>query len=404
MQKLRSLLILFVVIAVSLPLTISAQDEAPQIGFWEECETPTLTGDINLGVVFSLTGGAAIYGNPQLQAVQMAVEEINDSDYLGEANLVAIVEDGGTDVETSISAMTKLVEEDQVPVVIGPTLSNQALSADPIAQDAGVLVLGVSNTRSNLETDIGDFYLRNSLPEAKVIPGTVAQATEILGLENVAVMYSDNDEFTVSGYEVFVEALEANGVNIVATETFATGDTDFNAQLTNIIALNPDAIVVSALAAEIVPLLQQTRNLGYTGPIIGGNGFNTPGIASPDTGAGESANGVIVGGAWNIAKQNELSLAFSEKYEAEYGAAPDQFAVQAYTGTWMIATGIRCADSTESAAVRDALKGLKDFNSPLGSFSFDDDGLPEHEPVAQIIVDGQYRVLTSEEAAAVFGE
>ncbi len=403
MKNLRNFLVILVVVLAALPFTVTAQD-TPQIGLWEACEAPTLTGEINIGVTFSLTGGASVYGNPQLQAVQLALDEINGSGYLGEATLVAVVEDSGSDVETAQSAVTKLVEEDQVPVIIGPTLSNQALAANPIAQEAGVLVLGVSNTRSNLETDIGDFYFRDSLPESKVIPGTIAQATEILGLENVAIMYSDNDEFTVSGYEVFVESLEANEVNIVAEETFATGDTDFNAQLTNIIALEPDAIVVSALAAEIVPLLQQARDLGYTGPIIGGNGFNTPGIANPDTGAGDAANGVIVGGAWNIARQNDLSVAFSEAYEAEYGAAPDQFAVQAYTGAWLVATAIRCADSPESAAIRDAMKGIQDFESPLGSFSFDDEGLPEHEPVAQIIVDGAYRFLTAEEASAVFGE
>lgn len=400
----RKLLILLLVLVVALPFTVTAQDETPQMGFWEECEAPTLTGEVPVGVTFALTGGASIYGNPQLQAVQMAIAEINESGYLGEAQMVAVVEDSGSDPEPAQSAVTKLVEEDQVPVIIGPTLSNQALAADPIAQEAGVLVLGVSNTRSNLETDIGDFFFRNSLPESKVIPGLVDQAVELLGLENVAVMYSDNDEFTVSGYEVFVEALEANEVNIVAEETFATGDTDFNAQLTNIIAQQPDAIVVSALVAEIIPLLRQARDLGYTGPIIGGNGFNTPAIANPDTGAGEAANGVIVGGAWNLASQNELSTAFSEKYEAEYGTPADQFAVQAYTGAWLVATAVRCADSIESAAIRDALKAITEFESPLGTFSFDEEGLPAHDPVAQIVVDGAFRVLTEEEATAVFGE
>lgn len=400
----RKLLILLLVLVVALPFTVTAQDETLQMGFWEECEAPTLTGEVPVGVTFALTGGASIYGNPQLQAVQMAIAEINESGYLGEAQMVAVVEDSGSDPEPAQSAVTKLVEEDQVPVIIGPTLSNQALAADPIAQEAGVLVLGVSNTRSNLETDIGDFFFRNSLPESKVIPGLVDQAVELLGLENVAVMYSDNDEFTVSGYEVFVEALEANEVDIVAEETFATGDTDFNAQLTNIIAQQPDAIVVSALVAEIIPLLRQARDLGYTGPIIGGNGFNTPAIANPDTGAGEAANGVIVGGAWNLASQNELSTAFSEKYEAEYGTPADQFAVQAYTGAWLVATAVRCADSIESAAIRDALKAITEFESPLGTFSFDEEGLPAHDPVAQIVVDGAFRVLTEEEATAVFGE
>jgi branched-chain amino acid transport system substrate-binding protein len=403
MKKIRFLLLIVLMIGAAFPV-MAQDDDMMQMGEWEACATPeSLSGEIPVGVTFSLTGGAAVYGNPQLQAVQLAFNEINDSGYLGDATLTAVVEDSGSDVETAIAAVTKLVEEDEVPVIIGPTLSNQALSANPVAMDNDVVVMGVSNTRSDLEIDLGDFYFRNSLPESKVIPGTVSQSVEILGLERVAVMYSDDDEFTVSGYEVFVESLEEAGVEIIAEETFSTADTDFTAQLTNIIAQQPDAIVVSALAAAIVPLLEQARNLGFDGPIIGGNGFNTPGIASAETGAGENANGVIVGGAWNQARQNELSQAFSDSFTEEFGTPPDQFAVQAYTGAWLVATGIRCADSAAPDDIRMALAEIEGFESPLGSFSFDDERLPEHDPVAQIIIDGEYRVLTAEEAEGFFG-
>lgn len=405
MKFLKFLLLTALIVAVALPTAGLAQDDRPAIGAWEACPDPAnLSGEIKIGVAFSLTGAASIYGTSQENAVKLAVEEINNSGYLGEAVLAPVYEDAGTAPEEAIAAMTKLVEEDQVVAVLGPTLTNQAVAADPIAQDAGVLVLAVSNTATGLEDAIGDFYLRVSLPEIKVIPGTVAQAVEILGIEKVGVMYSDNDNFTVSGYQVFVEALEANNIEILAEETFSTGDVDFSSQLTNIIAEEPDAIVVSALAAEIVPLLQQARDQGFTGPIIGGNGFNAPGIATEDRGAGKDANGVIVGGAWNAARQNELSQTFTAAYEEAYGVPADQFSVQAYTGAWVLATGIRCADSAESAAIRDSLRELKDFDTPLGVFGFDENGVPEHDPAAQIIIDGKYELLTEETAAQVFGE
>ncbi len=160
--------------------------------------------------------------------------------------------------------MTKLVEDDQVLAVLGPTLSNEATAADPVAQDAGTSVLGVSNTASGLRELIGDYYHRDSLPEAVVIPGTIEQAASLLGLEKVGVLYGNDDDFTVSGYDVFAQALTDNNIETVGTETFAKGDVDFNAQLTNLISQNPDALVVSALAAEAVQIINQARQLGYS--------------------------------------------------------------------------------------------------------------------------------------------
>ena len=86
-------------------------------------------------------------------------------------------------------------------------------------------VLGVSNTASDLRAALGEFYHRDSLPEAVVIPGTIQQATELLGLKNVGVLYGNDDDFTISGYDVFMQALADNSVNVLGEETFAKGDT-----------------------------------------------------------------------------------------------------------------------------------------------------------------------------------
>ena len=397
MKNLRFVLSLLILFALSLSM-VAAQDdemmEQPPLGFWEECPAPeNLPETVTLGAIFGLSGPISVYGGPQSQSIGLAVAQINASGYMGEGTTLEIIyEDAQGDAEQAINAMTKLVEEDGVVGVIGPTLSSQAFAADPIAQENGTPVMGVSNTAVGI-TDMGDFVFRNSLPESAVIPGTVAQAVEALSIETVGVMYGDDDDFTLSGYDVFVEALEENEVDILGEETFAVGDVDFSAQLTNLLADDPDALIVSALAAEATQIIIQARAQGFEGVIVGGNGFNSPAVLEQ---AGEDAEGVIVGAAWNNAAldQTESSLMFIENFTAEYEFSPDQFAAQAYTGAWLFATAIRCADSVDRAEVRDSLAGIEGFESPLGAFSFAEDRNPIHDPVAQIVQDGAFVPLS----------
>lgn len=392
---LRRVIALMLVLALLAPAVMAQDEEDPAMGFWEECEDPAgLPETVTIGAVFAQSGAASVYGISQTQAVDLAVAEINESGYLGEGvTLQVVYADSAGDKEQAISAMTKLIEEDGVVAVLGPTLSSEAFSADPIAQENSVPVMGVSNTAAGI-TDMGDFVFRNSLPESAVIPGTIAQATEALGLTQVAVLYGNDDDFTLSGYDVFVEALEENGVEILAEGTFAKGDADFSAQLTVLLGTEPEALVVSALAAEATQIIVQARQAGFDGPIIGGNGLNSPAVL---TNAGEASDGVIVGAAWNIASPEALSTAFIEAYAAAYeDAKPDQFAAQAYTGAWLMGTAIRCGGSADSADIRDALAEIVEFPSPLGMFSFDEDRNPVHTPVVQIAEGGAFAVLGGE--------
>jgi len=363
-------------------------------GLWEACETPeSLPETVTIGAIFGISGPISVYGGPQQLSVQLAVDEINESGYLGEGTTLEVLfEDSVGDAEQAINAMTSLVTEAEVVAVLGPTLSTEAFAADPIAQENGTPVMGVSNTATGI-TDMGEFVFRNSLPEASVIPGTIAQSAEILGLERVGVIYGDDDDFTLSGYDVFIEALEENEIEILGEETFARGDVDFSAQLTNLIAGEPDAIIASSLAAEAVQIIIQARELGYEGPIIGGNGLNSPAVLEE---TGEDSNGVIVGAAWNIASPDPLSEAWVAAYEEAYESTPDQFATQAYTGAWLMATAIRCADSVDRAEVRDALAAIEGFPSPLGEFSFAEDRNPVHDPVVQVAQDGAFVILGEE--------
>jgi branched-chain amino acid transport system substrate-binding protein len=353
--------------------------------------TGGLSGEIPVGAVWSLTGGAAVYGTVQRNAADLATNEINRSNFLGSAKLKLITEDDRSTREGGIAAFEKLVNRDRVVAILGPTLSNTARAADPIAQDKGILVLGVSNTADGI-VEIGDFVFRDSLPESDVQPNTIRVTKDKLGYRRVAVLYGDDDAFTKAGYDVFSQALADAGVQVMTTETFKKGDTDFSAQLTKIRALNPEAIVLSALVEEAAGIMTQARQLGIpaTVPFIGGNGINSPKLAEL---AGSAAQGAISGAAWFIANDTPGNAAFVKAYHDQYGSDPDQFAAQAYAGVYLLATAMKNAGSSNPRAVRDAMAQLKDVPTVLGSFSFDARRNPVHPPVVQIVQDGKFTLF-----------
>lgn len=347
--------------------------------------------EVKIGVVLSLTGDNQIYGNPQKNAIQLAIDEINASGAIPGVKLTAIIEDDAGTKDKGITAFEKLIKTDNVVAIIGPTLSNTALASDPVAQQNGVPTLGVSNTAAGI-VEIGDFIFRNSLSEAQVIPTTIKTAKDKLNLKKVAIIYGIDNAFTKSGYDVFKKACDDNGIAITSTQTYTATDTDYSAQLTAIKGTNPDAIIVSALA-EGANIAKQARELGIDSKvtIIGGNGLNSPAYIKNSGTAGE---GTIVGAAWNSANDTPANQKFIAAYKAKYNADPDQFAAQAYSGVYIMAEAMKKAGpSVDRKTLRDALAGVKGVVTPLGAFSFTADRNADHPPVVQIVKAGKFEVL-----------
>ena len=356
---------------------------------------------VRIGLAFVTSGDNAVYGVSQRKAAELAWHELDAAGGINGHVIAATFEDTASKPDQAISVFQKYINIDNVLAIIGPTLSNEAKSSDPEAQKGGVPVLAVSNTAAGI-TDIGDFIFRDSLAESQVIPETVKQAKEKLGIKTASLLYAQDDAFSKSGYDVFKAELQKNGIQILSEQTFSTNDTDYKAQLTAIKADNPDAIVVSALAKPAQTILQQARNdVGIDAKvhIIGGNGFNSPAVLKA---AGKAAEGLVVGAAWNINSENELSKKFVENYKKAYGADPDQFAAQSYAGFYILADAIKRADLKDYSAkslkdnrvkIRDALLSTKDFPTVLGSFSFTDKRDANHPPVIQVVKDGKFEVL-----------
>jgi branched-chain amino acid transport system substrate-binding protein len=203
-------------------------------------------------------------------------------------------------------------------------------------------------------------------------------------------MYSNDDAFTESGYEAFSSALEDEGVEVTETITFSKADTDFRALLTQAKESDPDALVVSALIEAAIPLVTQARELGIDVPIIGGNGFNNPRLMAD---AGEAAEGVVVGAAWNSSSDNPENVAFLEDFEAKFDTQPDQFAAQAYAGLLLVDHAVRANCSADHESIKEALGELEGIPTVLGEFSIDENRDAVHPAVVQVVQDGTFAVL-----------
>ncbi len=362
------------------------------LGFVATAVPPVFSAEaIKTGFVFSMTGGAAAYGATQKEGAELAVEQINAAAG-GGMKIAPIFEDDASVPQQGTNVYNKLINGDKVTVIIGPTLSNTAKITNPIAQQIGVPVLGVSNTAGGI-TEIGDYIFRNSLTEAVVIPNTIKVAKEKLGLKKVVLFYGNDDAFTKSGADVFRKVLQAEGIQILGEQTFAKGDRDFSPQLTQIKSQNPDAVVCSALVEEASGIVNQARQLGIpkTVRIIGGNGFNSPALIKN---AGEASEGVIVGAAWNISSTNPLNVKFVDAYTQKFNRPPDQFAAQAFAGVHIVYQAAKAAGTADNRkGIRDAMLKIKGLDTLLGKFSFTEGRDADHSPVVQEVKSGKFVVF-----------
>lgn len=352
-------------------------------------ETP-----VKIGIVQATSGGsAALYGLMQKNAAELAIDEINASGSLGEFKLVGIYEDDGGDRGQSVNIFQRLINQEKVSVILGPTLTTSAFAADPIAQKAQVPVIASSNTAPGV-TNMGDYIFRTSPPESMVFPGVLAYVKKKSDPKTAAQIYGIDDALMKAAYGVQKAALDAAGIKIVATETFQKGDVDYSAQLTKIKASNPDILVIGGLAEETANIVRQARQLGL-GPstrILGANAAISTKLVEL---AGSAAEGFTVGSSWFIQFDNPKNKAFVAAYRNKYHSDPDTFAAQAYTSVQIFAAALKKAGGvSDTKKLRDAIAETKDFDSNTGPFSFAANRDPVVVPKVLIIKDGKFTLAT----------
>ena len=374
----------FMLAIVGLIVGLSACDQIGQLLVPAPTPPETdLPSEVIIGVDLALTGEfAEPYGLPMQRGFELAREELN---HYGGPQITFIIEDDQSTVEGAVEAFNKLIHQHGVSIITGLAISTQGAQAFPIAQENGVVCFSTVSSAAGLSA-IGDFIFRAGLTTDVLNPIGVRLTQEKIGYQQVALIYDDADVYSTSSNEELEKALTASGVEILITETFQTGDTDFSAQLTGIMEANPDALFVSALSGEMAQILAQGRAIGIPDAVR----FIVPDLSSTEIEAvGDAAEGAIAFTGWTSMAVTPGNQAFVENYRAKYGIEPEPWAAQSYAGLYILAEAISEAGTTEATAVRDAMANIMNLDTILGQFSFNADGDAVYDPSVLVVENGE---------------
>jgi len=353
------------------------------------------TKSIPIGVAIAQTSNVALIGQEQITGVQIAEQFFNGKGGINGTPIKLILQDTGGDEQGAINAFNTLITQNKVVGIIGPSLSQQAFSADPIAERAQVPVIAPSNTAQGIP-EIGEYISRVSAPTSIVAPNAVKAALKINPkIKKVAVFYAQNDAYSKSETKTFQEAVKAQGLDLATVQKFQSTDTDFQTQATNALNLKPDLVILSGLVADGGNLVKQLRQLGYKGLIVGGNGQNTSNIFPV---CQALCDGMIVAQAYSPELSNDINTTFREAYKKQKQKEPPQFSAQAFTAVQVFVEALKALDSKTKLSTlpleqlrtqlnKQILAGK--YETPLGEIAFTPQGevIQQQFYVAQIKMD-----------------
>lgn len=342
--------------------------------------SPSNQTSIPIGIAVAQTSNVSLLGQEQVTGAKIAETYFNKQGGINGTPIRLVFQDTAGDEQGTINAFNTLISQDKVVGIVGPTLSQQAFSADPIAERAGVPVIAPSNTAKGIP-QIGKYISRVSAPVAVVAPNAIEAALKINPqIKKVAVFYAQNDAFSKSETGTFQETVKQKGLDLATVQTFQTTDTDFQSQVTNTINIKPDLVIISGLSADGGNLVKQLRELGYKGLIIGGNGLNTSNILPV---CKALCDGIIIAQAYSPELKNEINTAFRQIYTEQNKKEPPQFTAQAFTGVQVFVEALRTLDKTTKlntlalpqlrTQLNDTLLAGK-YVTPLGEISFTPEG------------------------------
>jgi branched-chain amino acid transport system substrate-binding protein len=340
------------------------------------CSNTKTSKTIPIGVAFAQTSNVALLGQEGGNGAKIAEKYFNDKGGINGTPIKLVFQDTGGDEPGAINAFETLINKDQVVGIIGPTLSQQAFSADPIAERAKVPVVGASNTAKGIP-ELGDYIARVSSPASIVAPNSVKAALKKnLNIKKVAIFYAQNDAFNKIETEIFQKTVKDLGLEVVTIQKFQTTDTDFQSQATNGINAKPDLMIISGLAADGGNLVRQLRELGYKGLIIGGNGLNSSNVLKV---CKASCDGLIIAQAYSYQHPGAINKAFRDTYFQQYKAEPPQFSAQAFTAVQVYVEALNALDKKSKISTL-ALPKIREelnkqilsgkYDTPIGEISF----------------------------------
>ncbi len=356
-----------------------------------------------VGAVFSVTGPTSFLGDPEKKTAEMIVEKINADGGINGHKLELVVYDDEGDATKCNLAVKKLIEQDKVSVVIGPSISGNSIAVVPVADEFETpLVSCAASYKIVMNEETGKPYkwvFKTPQSDSMAVEAIYTHMQKS-GITNIAIL-SDTSGFGASGRGELAKYAQQYGITIVSDEQYDPKDTDLTAQLTKIKGNAPQAIINWSVGPTQVLALRNRSDLGMNEiPFYQSHGFGSR--KNIEQAAG-TAEGVLCPlGACNIATllpdshpQKNVTMKYMEEYKAKYNEELSSFGGHAWDAMYMVTAAFEAVGS-DKAAIRDYIENIKGFVGQHGVFNFspdDHNGLTKEAFSMVVVKDGDWALV-----------
>lgn len=371
---------------------IAAAIAATVVNFSALAEDP-----IKIGVFLPLTGQNAFGGQLELEGVQLA-NKIKP-EVLGRKVELVVVDNKSDKVEAA-NAVMRLTASDKVNGIIGSYGSSLALAGGEVSEPAKTPAIATSATNP-LVTQGKKYYFRACFIDPYQGAGAATYAINTLHAKKAAILKDVSNDYAIGLANYFNSSFTKLGGEVVANLNYNSGDQDFSAALTQIISQEPDVLFIPAYFAEGAIIMKQARELGATFRIMGGDAMDNPETVTIGGSAAEGFLHTTFPYDANMPNMPKAAQDFTKEWNATYpNKEPNVNAVLGYTSYMMFMEAIEKANSADREAITAELAKLKDFQTPFGGMTMDQNHNPEI-PIGVIEIKDGKRVYLGEVAPAL---
>jgi len=351
---------------------------------------------IRIGFASAMSGPAAITGEGVRWGAALAVEEINAKGGVMGRKLEAFFADNKAQPGEAVSAVRKLVDVDQVDVIIGQTHSGACLGAMPVVKEVGVPMVIEACSHPQIRAMSGkggnEWTFRVALDD-EIMAYTFARYIARQGVKTTSILAMNND-FGRGAANAYDAAFKKVGVKLLSTEFFDPGQPDYRPVLTRLKRASPESITAIILASDGAPFMRQYRELGLTQKIFSRGSLASAEFLYQVRDNPKIGDGVIEAGYWLTGLDPDWDKKWTERYKV-----PPRIhgSLAAITLKWAVVPALEIAlkksGKADRQTIRAALEEVDVKDSPLGPIKFDANHQAWINMILIEIHDGQLRVL-----------
>ena len=341
---------------------------------------------IKVGWLGPLTGNVAQYGQAVKNGVDLYVEQLNAAGGINGKKIELVSYDEEGDATKAVTGYNSVMDQGVVAIIgsvtTAPTI---AVVAESFADNTPMITASATAIPVTFNEETNQVYtnmFRSCFIDSFQGVTMARFAKNVLAADTAAVLYDNGDTYSTGVYDYFVNECAAQGIDVVATESYASGSVDFSGQLTNIAAAKPDVLFLPVYYNDVALIAAQAAAAGITAPMLGVDGWSSVLDAVSDTALVE---GAYYCSGYSVEDTRELVVNFLSDYAKKYnGATPNMFDAQGYDAAWILFDAIAAAEKSGKKygtdeykqAIIDAMAATnKEFVT--GNVSFDSHNDPQ---------------------------